>query len=124
MPLSGTAPEENSLRGSIRASSTLDKDDRASRSHGPDDSLVQDRPHLRGREAWSRARLGHGHMVVAHAAYEHGFRAAPDDSEHRRAVLGRDGVHASIRPVVHVAGRHDTRFVRIRALDEPPRSWR
>ena len=37
-----------------------------------------------------------------------GFRAAPDDGEHGRAVLGRDGMDAAVRTVVHVSGRHDT----------------
>ena len=46
----------------------------------------------------------HGHPPEASER----FRAAPDDGEHRRAVLGRDGVDAAVRTVVHVAGRHDT----------------
>src|SRR3984893_7997129 len=46
------------------------------------------------------------------------FRAAPDDREHRRAILGRHRVYAAVGTVVHLARRHGPGFVRIRALDE------
>ena len=39
-------------------------------------------------------------------------------TERRRSMLTCDRVHAAVRAVVHLTGRHHARFVRIRALDE------
>src|SRR5882672_4514768 len=46
------------------------------------------------------------------------LRAAPDDGEHRRAILRGHGVDAAVRAVVHVAGGHGPRLVPVRALDD------
>src|SRR5438094_1353076 len=46
------------------------------------------------------------------------FCAAPDNGQDGRAVLGGHAVNAPVRPVVQVAGRHDARFVGIRAFEQ------
>src|SRR5439155_600308 len=44
--------------------------------------------------------------------------AAPHDGQDRRAVLRRHGVHATVRPVVHVARGHRARFVGFGPFDD------
>src|SRR2546428_6679978 len=44
--------------------------------------------------------------------------AAPHDGQDRRAVLRRHGVHATVRPVVHVARGHRARFLGVPPFDE------
>src|SRR5438094_8364795 len=44
--------------------------------------------------------------------------AAPDDRQHRGAVLRRHGVNAAVRPVVHVARGHGARFIGVGPLDD------
>src|SRR3989442_140353 len=47
-----------------------------------------------------------------------GLRAAPDDREHRGAILRGDGVHAAVRPVPHVPGGDGPELVRDRTLHD------
>src|SRR4030095_13867599 len=57
-------------------------------------------------------------FLLARAFSLRGLGSTPDHRQERRSVLGRHGVHATVRPVVHVAGGHRAGFVRVGALDD------
>src|SRR4029453_9481701 len=57
-------------------------------------------------------------FLLARAFSLHRLCSTPDHCQERRSVLGRHGVHATVRPVVHVAGGHRAGFVRVGALDD------
>src|SRR5262245_39786962 len=57
-------------------------------------------------------------FLFARAFSLHRLCSTPDHSQECRSVVGRHGVHAAVRPVVHVAGSHRTGLVRVGALDD------